>query len=117
MEGTMTMRHALATLSILAACGVSCKDTTAPLTGTLFFQIDGATCKGTHSTYFEIDSTEVGPETLAPAQTSKGYVVPEGIHATRARLVDYFGTPADLWTLNRSSTVPANGTATTIVAC
>ena len=117
MEGTMTMRHALATLFVLAACGVSCKDTTAPLTGTLFFQIDGATCKGTHSTYFEIDSVEVGPETLAPAQTSKSYVVPEGIHATRARLVDYFGTPADLWTLNQSATVTANGTATTIVTC
>lgn len=117
MEGKMTIRHALATLSILAACGVSCKDTAAPLTGTLFFQIDGATCRGTHSTYFEIDTTEVGPETLAPAQTSKGYVVTEGTHAARARLVDYFGTPADLWTLNRVLTVPANGTATTTVVC
>jgi hypothetical protein len=117
MEDKMTIRHVLATLSILAASGVSCRDITTPLTGTLYFQIDGATCKGTHSTYFEIDTTEVGPETLAPAQTSKGYVVTEGIHATRARLVDYYGSPADLWTLNRRLTVPANGTATTTVVC
>lgn len=113
----MTIRHALATLSILAASGVSCKDVMAPLMGTLYFQIDGATCRGTHSTYFEIDTTEVGPEMLAPAQTSKGYVVTAGVHATRARLVDYFGTPADLWTLNRRLEVPANGAATTTVAC
>jgi hypothetical protein len=116
----MTRKHARATaLAILAACGASCSHnaTSPPATGTLYFQIDGATCKGTHSTYFEIDSGEVGPEILAPTQTSRGYTVTEGIHATRARLVDYYGTPADLWTLNRSSTVPANGTATTIVAC
>jgi hypothetical protein len=117
MEGKMTLRHALATLFSIAVCGAGCRDTTSPLTGTLYFQIDGATCKGTHSTYFEIDSLEVGPETLAPAQTSKGYVVSVGIHGTRARLVDYFGTPADLWTLARSATLTANGTATTIVTC
>jgi hypothetical protein len=115
----MTMRHVLtAALFILAACGAGCSDvTTPPRTGTLYFQIDGATCKGTHSTYFEIDTTEVGPETLAPAQTSRGYAVTEGRHAVKARLVDYFGTPADLWTINSRLTVPADGTATAIVAC
>jgi hypothetical protein len=117
----MTTKQVSATaLAILAACGASCSHnaiTTPPPTGTLYFQIDGATCKGAHSTYFEIDSTEVGPEILAPAQISRGYTVTEGTHATKARIVDYVGGSADLWTVNNHLTVPGDGIATTVIIC
>jgi hypothetical protein len=98
------------------ACGGS-TDPPLKATGTLFFTIDQATCVGTHSTYFEIDSTEVGPETLAPGATSNGYVVTAEVHATKARIMSYFGTQAALWTTNVRVTIPANGTATSRVVC
>jgi len=99
------------------ACGGSTDPAPVKLTGTLFFTIDQATCLGTHSTYFEIDSTEVGPETLAPGATSKGYVATAEVHATKARIMNYFGTQAALWTTNLRLKVPANGTATSRVVC
>ena len=113
------MRHDLMTALFLAAAGgAACSQSiTAPPTRTLYFKIDDATCKGTHSTYFEIDTNEVGPEMLAPGQTSTAYAVTEGPHAVKARLVNYFGTPADLWTINNRVTVPANEALTTIVSC
>jgi hypothetical protein len=97
------------------ACGGS-TDPPVKLMGTLFFAIDQVTCQGTHSTYFEIDSTEVGPEILAPGATSKGYTVTAGVHATKARITNYFGTAA-LWTANVGVAVPENGTATSAVTC
>jgi hypothetical protein len=121
MEGKMTRQHASATaLAFLAACGASCSHnaiTAPPPTGIVYFQIDGATCKGTHSTYFEIDASEFGPEILAPRQTSSGYSVTEGIHAIKARVVDYVGGSADLWTLNNHIMVPGNGTAMAVIVC
>jgi hypothetical protein len=116
----MTRKHVVATaLVIVGASVASCSHnaTSPPATGSLYFQIDGATCRGTHSTCFEIDSIEVGPEILAPDQTSRGYTVTEGIHATKARLVDYVGASGDLWTVNNHLTVPGNGTATTVIVC
>ena len=97
---------------------MACGGSTAPdkPTGTLFFVIDQATCLGTHSTYFEIDSTEVGPETLGPGATSKGYAVSAEVHTTKARIMNYYGTAA-LWTTNVGVIVPANGSVTSTVVC
>ena len=116
----MTKQQVVPTaLLILGVFGTSCSHnaTSPPATGILSFQIDGATCNGTHSTYFEIDAGEVGPEILAPAQTSGGYVVTEGIHGTKARIMDYAGGPADLWTANNHVTVPGYGTAMVVIVC
>jgi hypothetical protein len=106
-------------LLILGAFGTSCSHnaTSPPAAGILYFQIDGATCKGTHSTYFEIDAGEVGPEILAPAQTSSGYAVHEGIHRTKARIMDYVGGSRDLWTVNNHITVPGAGSAMVVIVC
>lgn len=105
------------TLITAMACGGTTDPPAVKPMGTLFFTIDQTTCLGRHSTYFEIDSTEVGPETLAPGATSKGYVVTAEVHATKARIMNYFGTQAALWTTNVRITVPANGTATSRVVC
>lgn len=96
------------------ACGGSTAPDKRP--GTLFFVIDQATCLGTHSTYFEIDSTEVGPETLGPGATSKGYAVSADVHTTKARIMNYYGTAA-LWTTSVGVIVPANGSVTSTVVC
>ena len=111
------MRGTAIGFALLAAmaCGGS-TDPAIKATGTLFFTIDQATCVGTHSTYFEIDSTEVGPETLGPGATSKGYAVSAEVHTTKARIMNYYGTAA-LWTTNVRVTIPANGTATSRVVC
>ena len=88
----MTRKLAPATaLAILAACGASCSHnaiTTPPPTGIQYFQIDGATCKGT-----------------------------EGTHAIKARVVDYVGGSADLWTVNNHVIMPGNGPAMVVIVC
>ena len=116
----MTKQQVVPTaLLILGVFGTSCSHnaTSPPATGILFFQIDGGTCKGTHSTYFEIDAGEVGPEILAPTQTSSGFVVNEGMHRTKARIVDYVGGSRDLWTVNNHITVPGTGSAMVVIVC
>ena len=116
----MTKQQVVPTaLLILGVFGTSCSHnaTSPPATGILFFQIDGGTCKGTHSTYFEIDAGEVGPEILAPSQTSSGYVVNEGMHRTKARIVDYVGGSRDLWTVHNHISVPGTGSAMVVIVC
>lgn len=106
---------------LIAAVLAACSSSTAPAppimqTGTLYFTI-GAACVGTHSTAFEIDSTEVGPETLAPGATSKGYVTTEGNHGVQARIMGYVNGAHALWTQDTRVTVSANGSYTHLVAC
>ncbi|MFL5487413.1 MAG: hypothetical protein ACJ8AJ_02920 [Gemmatimonadaceae bacterium] len=110
------MRAAM--LGLVLATVTACSGSTDPREmGTLSFNIDPVTCTGTHATYFAIDYTEVGPESLGPGGTSKGYVVTADRHVARARIMNYFGTPAALWTANVRITVPANGSATTLLVC
>jgi hypothetical protein len=121
------MRFAVAGLLIsIMACGGGSKDVTAPPPppppvvtehGTIIFSIDPSTCVGTHQTYFEIDSTEVGPESLGPGAVSKAYTVTAESHATQARIAGYFGTAASLWTGNARVTVPANGSVNRHINC
>jgi hypothetical protein len=118
------LRVALVGLLIATlACGGS-KDTTAPPPppppppvghGTITFSI-GPTCTGSHQTYFEIDSTEVGPELLAAGGVSKAYPTTAEEHATHARFANYFGS-ASLWSGNLRVTVPADGTVNRLITC
>lgn len=102
----------------LIACGGS-KDITPPpppvkAPGTIAFAIDASSCTLARVTYFEIDSTEFGPETLAPGQTSKAYPTVEGLHATHARFVS---GAHSIWTQNRIVNVPANSGVTRLTPC
>lgn len=109
------MRFALAALVILT---MACRDTNAPpATGTIVFTMELATCRGTHQTFFVIDTSLVGPELLGPGGTSQAYRTTEGRHATRAKIENYVGDTATLWTYNDIVTVPANGSVGRLITC
>lgn len=122
------MRSLLATaLLVLAACGgnpLSPKTAFARSVqaGTVFFRMDPVSCIYTTAltTTFIINNVEVGTETLAKGETSKGYPA-NGSPVVQAHLLGwtsvYFTTPGGFWTHRNTVNVPDGGSVTHIFTC
>lgn len=100
---------AVAMLPLMIACGGG---DDAPTTGTVYFKIDAATCRGTSANLkFFINGSQVGTEVVAVGSTSKGYETGAGSVVLSAQEVGGFTwSPA-------THTVPAGGSFTLVLTC
>ena len=95
--------------------------------GTVFFKVDGLTCKytGPRDVTFYIASAEVGTEALAGGATSTAYLTkpsssyarPEANPVVWARIANYTGDGHALWTHASNIKVMASTPVTHIVGC
>lgn len=100
----------LVAASVMLGCGGGGDD--APTTGSVYFKIDAATCRGTSANMnLFINGTQAGNEVIAVGGTSKAYVVSAGSAVLSAQEVGGF-----TW-VPTTHTVPAGGSFTLVLTC
>ena len=112
MIGRRLLGSALASLTLLSACGGGGGG--GDDSGTVYFKIDSATCRGTSTSLkLYVDGSLVGTETVPVGGTSSGYTTHSGSNVLSAQESKTGGFVWSPTTYN----VPAGGSFTMILTC